>query len=73
MIFHKKGRLKKVTDRKLWDSLTQLKEEWMNNKTIIEKSVEPSDELLLHLKVSEVKYFYLLKEAKIRKLTAEKK
>lgn len=70
MFFRQKGKLRKVTDQKLWNSLSELKAEWMNNKIIIEKSVEPSEELLNYLKISEAKYFYLVREAKIRHLKA---
>lgn len=73
MFFRRKEKLRRNTDQQLWDLLNELKEEWMKNKLIIEKSVDPSEELLHHLKISEAKYFYLMKEAKVRKLTAERK
>lgn len=73
MFFRRKGKLRRDTDQKLWDSLNELKEEWMRNKVLVEKSIEPSVELLNDLKISEAKYFYLVREAKIRHLTVEHK
>lgn len=73
MFFRRKGKLRRDTNQKLWDSLNELKEEWMRNKELVEKSIEPSVELLNDLKVSEAKYFYLVREAKIRHLTVEHK
>ncbi|NSL52322.1 YaaL family protein [Calidifontibacillus erzurumensis] len=73
MFFRRKGKLKKETDQKLWESLNQLKEEWMRNKILVEKSIDPNVKLINDLKITEAKYFYLVREAKIRNLTANYK
>ncbi|MDF0729001.1 YaaL family protein [Cytobacillus sp. S13-E01] len=68
MLFRKKGWLRNEYDEKLLIQLEALKENWMQQKNIIERSVEPSDEVLFELKISETKYFFLLREAKMRKI-----
>jgi hypothetical protein len=72
MFFRRKGKLRRETDQKLWNSLNELKEEWMRNKLLIEKSIDPSVHLLNDLKTSEAKYFYLIREAKVRNLSADR-
>lgn len=73
MFFRRKGKLRRETDQKLWDSLNTLKEDWMRNKLLVEKSIDPSVDLLNDLKTSEAKYFYLIREAKVRRLSADRK
>ncbi|MDQ0163936.1 YaaL family protein [Bacillus alveayuensis] len=69
MFFRKKGWLRKEYNEKLLLDLLELKEQWNRQKKIIEKSVEPSPEVLYELKLAESKYFFLLKEAKNRRVT----
>ncbi|WP_242225258.1 YaaL family protein [Bacillus cereus group sp. BfR-BA-01380] len=66
MFFWKKGNLRKEYDEKLIVLLEQVKIEWMRQERIVEQSIEPSEDVLCHLKLAEAKYFYLLKEAKRR-------
>ena len=73
MFFRRKGWLRNEYDEKLLIQLEALKENWMQQKNIIERSVEPSDEVLFDLKISETKYFFLLREAKMRKIVLGKK
>lgn len=73
MFFRRKGKLRRETDQKLWNSLNELKDEWMRNKVLVEKSIDPSVYLLNELKISEAKYFYLVREAKFRNLSADRK
>ncbi|EKN68750.1 YaaL family protein [Schinkia azotoformans] len=73
MFFRRKGKLRRETDQKLWNSLNELKDEWMRNKVLVEKSIDPSVHLLNELKISEAKYFYLVREAKFRHLSADRK
>lgn len=68
MLFKKKGWLRNEFNEKLLSQLETTKQEWMRQKNLIEKSVEPSDDVLNELKVAETKYFFLLKEAKNRKV-----
>ncbi|HHY71945.1 MAG TPA: YaaL family protein [Bacillus bacterium] len=73
MFFRRKGKLRKDINQKLWVDLNELKAEWMRNKDLFEKSIDTNVQLLNDLKISEAKYFYLVREAKIRRLTAEHK
>ena len=68
MFFRRKDKLRREFDEKLLFQLEYLKEEWMRQKNLIEKSIDPSDEVLYELKLAESKYFFLLREAKSRKI-----
>ncbi|MDN4527699.1 YaaL family protein [Fictibacillus fluitans] len=69
MFFSRKGRLRKEGDQRLLQSLDEIKTVWTNQKAMVERSLEPSDQVLYELKLTEAKYLFLLKEAKIRKVT----
>ncbi|MGP1910654.1 YaaL family protein [Metabacillus sp. JX24] len=73
MFFRKKGWLRKEYDQLLIDDLLHMKSEWNHRKQLVDKSVEPSPEILYELKVSQSKYFFLLREAKKRNITIGKK
>lgn len=68
MFFRRKNRLRNDHDLKLIQQLETLKENWFNQKSLIERSVDPSEEAIISSKIAEVKYFYLFKEAKKRKV-----
>ncbi|PWA12097.1 DUF2508 domain-containing protein [Pueribacillus theae] len=67
MLFKKK--LRKTYDEHLIETLERVKEEWFTKRELVQKSVEPPYELLYELKLAESKYLFLLKEAKIRKIS----
>lgn len=67
MGFLRKKTLRREFDEKLTEQLFKQKEEWNRQKKLVEKSLEPSAEVLYELKVAEAKYFYL-REAKQRNL-----
>lgn len=69
MAFGNKIKQKDI-DNRLLDEIFRLKDEWTQIKEIIEKSVEPSEIGLYDLKVAEMKYFYLLREARKRNISA---
>jgi hypothetical protein len=69
MFFQRKGKLRKEFNEKLLTTLEVNKNEWMKQKEIINKCVEPSEEVLSSLKIAEAKYFFLIREAKIRKVS----
>ncbi|MGD6845771.1 YaaL family protein [Bacillus infantis] len=69
MFFRKKGRLRNEFDEQLLGQLNSLKDEWYNQKRLLEKSFDPSAEVLAQTKLAEAKYFYLFKEAKARKIS----
>lgn len=68
MLFHKKGRLKREFDEKLLQELSELRSSWAKQKSLLEKSFEPSDEVIYQMKIAEAKYLYLIKEARYRKV-----
>lgn len=63
---------KQDVEKQLLEEIFRLKDEWMQIKDIIERSVEPSETGLYDLKVAETKYFYLLREARHRKISARR-
>lgn len=62
--------MKKEMDRELLIHIKELKREWENLNTIIEQSIEPSEDGLNDLAVVKAKYFYLLREARFRGINA---
>jgi hypothetical protein len=72
MFWRRKGWLRKEFNQKLIAQLQQYRDEWMEQKRLIEKSVEPSEKVLFDLKVAEAKYFFLIREAKKRKISLGK-
>ncbi|MFP3721640.1 YaaL family protein [Niallia circulans] len=68
MFFRRKGKLRKEFDEKLLVQFSHLKKEWLNDKSLLDKSFDPSDEVISESKLSEAKYFFLFKEAKQRKI-----
>ncbi len=68
MFFRRKHRLRNDHDTELIQQLETLKKNWFNQKSLLERSVDPSEEAIVAKKIAEVKYFYLFKEAKRRKV-----
>ncbi|HET7578704.1 MAG TPA: YaaL family protein [Bacillales bacterium] len=61
----RKGYLRKQVSQSLVDLLARAKEDWLRQRAIIEKSIEPNETVLYELKRAEARYFFLLKEAKV--------
>jgi hypothetical protein len=72
MLFRRKGWLRNQYDQLLLENLLSTKNEWNRQKQLVDKSVEPSSEVLYELKLAEAKYFFLFKEAKKRNITIGK-
>jgi len=72
MFFRRKGSLRREYDEKLMELLEQQKNEWKRQEDIMGKSLEPSEDVICHFKITEAKYFYLLKEAKKRNVQVHK-
>ncbi|EIJ80124.1 hypothetical protein PB1_07182 [Bacillus methanolicus PB1] len=68
----RKGWLRKEFDEKLIWQLEELKKQWENQKSLVEKSFDPSEDVICHTKLAEAKYFFLFKEAKQRKISVRK-
>ncbi|KMJ56559.1 hypothetical protein AB685_21300 [Bacillus sp. LL01] len=66
MFFRKKDRLKKMFDVKLMDTTEECKNRWSKQKSLVDKSVDPSEEVICQLKVAEAKYLFLLREVRTR-------
>lgn len=72
MFFKRKGQLKKEFDGQLLTTFINVKNDWLKQTDLIEKSVDPSDGVLLSVKVARAKYLYLLREAKKRNISIGK-
>lgn len=72
MFFRRKGWLRKEYDEKLIIELQALKQNWINKQTLLAISVDPSDDILMEVKMAEVKYFSMFKEAKKRKVSLKR-
>ncbi|WP_226582427.1 YaaL family protein [Halobacillus litoralis] len=69
-MFGRKQRIKREMDQELLMNLKKMKYEWESLNTIIEQSIEPSEEGLQDLALIKAKYFYLLREARYRRINA---
>ncbi|MFD2442610.1 YaaL family protein [Bacillus sp. CGMCC 1.16607] len=72
MFFRRKGWLRKEYDLKLLQHLDEIRQNWYREKRLLEKCLEPSEEVICQSRLAEVKYFFLLKEAKKRQLSLNK-
>jgi hypothetical protein len=66
MFFRRKGWLRKEYDEQLLAQLSEYKSQWQKQKQLLDKSFDPSEEAICQTKIAEVKYFFLLREAKQR-------
>lgn len=73
MFFKKKGRIRKEENARLFALLEEMKQQFIYKQNLVKKSVDPSPIVLNELKLTEAKYMFLLKEAKMRKLTMDEK
>jgi len=71
MFWRRKGWLRREFDQQIITVLSNMRDEWKRRKNLVEKSVEPSEEILVDLKIVEAKYFFLIKEAKQRRITIQ--
>ncbi|MCZ0756992.1 YaaL family protein [Anoxybacillus sp. J5B_2022] len=72
MFWRRKGWLKRQFDQRLVEQLEAMRNEWMKQKDLIEKSIEPSEDVLMDAKITEAKYFFLIREAKRRRVTLKR-
>lgn len=73
MLFKRKGTLKKQYDQLLLSQIETMRTKWKNEKHIWDKSLDINNELSQKVRLAELKYFYLLKEARARNLTLSNK
>ncbi|WP_035532371.1 MULTISPECIES: YaaL family protein [Halobacillus] len=69
-LFGKQKKIKREMDQELLVRIRKMKHEWESLNTIIEQSIEPSEEGLNDLALVKAKYFYLLREARYRGINA---
>ena len=67
-MFQRKRKLRKEFDQKLLEDIEKMKVNWFNHKSLIETSYDPSFDTISQAKLSELKYYYLFKEARKRKI-----
>lgn len=68
MFFRRKSKLRNEFDEKLLNLLNEYKRNWQQQKILLERSFDPSEEVICETKLAEAKYFFLLKEAKDRNI-----
>ena len=68
MFFSRKGKLKKEYDERLVQSIKMAKDDLNNAKVMEDLMDEVNLDVLVQAKTAESLYFYLLKEARIRKV-----
>lgn len=69
MFFRRKGWLRKEYDEKLMAKMDAFKSDWQRQKSLLEKSFDPSEEVICQTKIAEAKYIFLLREVKQRKIS----
>lgn len=72
MLFRRKGWLRKEIDQSLLEKVNELKDSWSNQRQLVERSFEPSQEIICQAKIAEVKYFFLFKEVRNRNISIRK-
>ncbi|RCW64601.1 YaaL family protein [Saliterribacillus persicus] len=72
-MFDSKKIKKDMLDQEILDTIFSLKKEWHELQFIMDRSVEPTEEGLHELAVVKAKYFFLLREARNRNLSAMRK
>ena len=61
---------KEAMDQELLNMIFTLKDEWTGLESIMNRSVEPSEEGQYELALAKAKYLYLIREAKVRNISA---
>ncbi|WP_158217655.1 YaaL family protein [Lottiidibacillus patelloidae] len=71
-MFFRRNKLKKQYDNQLIETVSEIKKEYYQKKRILEQSIEPSQSILMEYKILEAKYFFYIKQLKVRKIRTEK-
>lgn len=66
----RKKKRRKIAEQELLDTIFALEREWKQIQQIVEKSIEPSENSLNHLRLAQAKYMFLLREARHKNLSA---
>ena len=70
-LFSRKNKLKKEYDDRLRDLMIEAKDDWERAREVESYVNDYDEDVLTQRKMAECKYFYLFREAKIRKLGNE--
>jgi hypothetical protein len=73
MFFISKGKLRKKYNEILVAALDKVKDQWQMQKNFNENSLDPSEDVIVDYKLTEIKYFILIREAKHRKINFVKR
>jgi hypothetical protein len=71
VLFWKKQKLRKMENARLFEHLEEQKEKLDSEKQLIERSIDPSEEVLCRLRVTEMIYSFLLREARERRASKD--
>ncbi|MFC0560278.1 YaaL family protein [Halalkalibacter alkalisediminis] len=72
MLFRKKSKLRKLENIRLFEQLESHKVQVDSEKNLIERSIDPSDDVLNRAKITEAIYSFLLREARERQASKNK-
>ncbi|MEN0641601.1 YaaL family protein [Alkalicoccobacillus gibsonii] len=72
MFFRKKGKLRMEENERLLNHIEVTKERYDNQRQLLEHSVDPSEDVIARMKLTEAKYSFLLREARIRHARRDK-
>ncbi|TRM11088.1 DUF2508 family protein [Lentibacillus cibarius] len=61
---------KREVDEQLLDAIVEMESSWKQIQEIIEKSIEPTEEIFYIQNLTRENYLFLLREAKWRKISA---
>ncbi|TMN22302.1 YaaL family protein [Lentibacillus cibarius] len=61
---------KREVDEQLLDAIVEMESSWKQIQEIIEKSIEPTEEIFYMQNLTRANYLFLLREAKWRKISA---
>ena len=64
-MFKRRGYIRKRDKETLLQILNESKDDWVRQQHMVDKSIEPHENVLYELKKAESRYFFLLKEAKV--------
>ncbi|GAA0439157.1 YaaL family protein [Lentibacillus halophilus] len=62
----RKTRKNKETDQQLLDAIIALEHEWKQIQAIVDKSIEPTEDVFFRQNLARENYLFLLREAKRR-------
>lgn len=71
-MFNRKLKLRNEYDQKLIDLMARARQNWIQQKSLVEMSFEYNEELNFQKKIAEMKYFFLFREARARSIRIKK-